>query len=243
MAWMFLLFGLASLTGQILLLREVLVIFHGTEISMGIFFGVWLMGIGVGAMVGARLARSGQWEPRGIFLHCISALGFSLIFQIVLIRLVPSIFGASPAELAPLHGVLAAVPVGTFSTSFLTGFLFPIGCQAFKQAEGRTIGRLYGLEALGGLIGGLVFTFLLARFLAPLRIAAALAVLLALGAMIVGLRSQVRGTLMTGMPLLLAGVLLLSPLGGHCIDLTVRLRWEGLHSGLNLLMSRPTPYQ
>jgi predicted membrane-bound spermidine synthase len=243
MSWMFVLFGLASLTGQILLLREVLVIFHGTEISMGIFFGAWLMGIGVGASVGARLVRPKQRDPLGVFLHCISALGFSLIFQIVLVRLVPSIFGASPAELAPLHGVLAAVPLGTFSTSFLTGFLFPVGCQAFTQAEGRTIGRLYGLEALGGLIGGVVFTFLLARFFPPPRIAGALAVLLALGAMIVAVRFRVRSTLLTALPLLLVGLLLCSPLGVRVVDSTVRLRWQGLHPGLNLLVSRPTPYQ
>jgi len=243
MAWMFLLFGLASLTGQILLLREVLVIFHGTEISLGIFFGTWLIGIGIGASVGAWIVKSGRRDCVHIFLHSLSALGFSLLFQIVLIRFAPQILGAAPAELAPLHGILAAVPVATFSTSFLTGFLFPVGCQAIEQAEGRTIGRMYALEALGGLIGGLLFTFFLARWLPPLRIAAALSMLLAIGVLILGRRRNVRGTILSAGALLVTGLVVLSPVGTHLTDGTLRIRWEALHPGLTLLTSRPTPYQ
>ncbi|MDQ7785085.1 MAG: fused MFS/spermidine synthase [Desulfomonilaceae bacterium] len=243
MSWMFFLFGLVSLTGQILLLREVLVIFHGTEISIGIFFGTWLAGIGIGASTGARLVRSGMRDPVRIFLHSLPALGFSLLFQIVLIRLIPRIFGASPAELAPLHGILVAVPVGTFSTSFLTGFLFPMGCHAMKQAEGRTIGRMYALEALGGLIGGILFTFFMVRWLSPLQIAAALSLLLSVGVLVLGHRKGVTGTVLSAGSLLLVGAVICSPIGARLTDATVRVRWEALHPGLTLLASTPTPYQ
>ncbi len=243
MAWMFLLFGLVSLTGQILLLREVLVIFHGTEISLGIFFGTWLTGIGIGASVGAGMVKSGRRDCVSIFLHSLSALGFSVLFQIVLIRFAPRIFGASPAELAPLHGILSAAPIATFSTSFLTGFLFPVGCQAIPQADGRTIGRMYGVEALGGLVGGLLFTFFLARWLPPLRTAAVLSVLLSVGVLILSRRKNVRGTFLTAGLLLLTGFALFSPFGESLSDGTLRIRWEALHPGLTLLASRPTPYQ
>lgn len=244
MAWMFILLGLVSLTGQILLLREVLVIFHGTEIAVGIFFGSWLMGIGIGASAGARFVGSStDREFLEIFLHSLSALGFSLLFQVVLIRMTPLMFGASPAELAPLHGILVAVPCGTFSTAFLTGFLFPVGCRALQQVEGRTIGRLYALEALGGLVGGLLFTFALARWLPPLSTASLLVMLLALGALVFGMRRDVKKIRISAIPLLLTGVLLLSPLGEYFADWTVRMRWEGLHPGLRLLVSKPTPYQ
>jgi len=174
MSWMFFLFGLASLTGQILLLREILVIFHGTEISLGIFFGSWLLGIGLGAALGARLMRRHGGSADGLFAHSLVGLGLSLLFQIVLIRFGPWLWGASPAEMTPLHGVLAAVPAGTFTTSFLTGFLFPIGCRCLGGAGGRSIGRLYAFEGLGGLLGGIAFTFVFARFLEPLHTAAIL---------------------------------------------------------------------
>ncbi len=243
MAWMFLLFGLTSLTGQILLLREVLVIFHGTELSLGIFFATWLTGIGIGASVGARIAKSRRGDCLRLFLHSLSALGFSLPLQIILIRFAPRIFGVSPAELAPLHGILAVVPVATFSTSFLTGFLFPLGCQAIERTGGRIIGRMYAVEASGGLVGGLLFTFVLARRLTPLHTAAALALLLSMGILIFGHRKNVRGAVLSAGALALSGAVLFSPLGGILTDCTTGIRWEALHPGLTLLTSRPTPYQ
>ena len=93
MLWMFFLFGLASLTGQVLLLREILAIFHGTEISIGIFYGAWLSGIGVGALVGALLAKRSDVDFQKVFVYSILGLGFSILVEIVLIRNVPRIFG------------------------------------------------------------------------------------------------------------------------------------------------------
>ena len=127
MLWMFFLFGLASLTGQVLLLREILAIFHGTEICIGIFYGAWLSGIGIGAFAGALLAKRSDVDFQKAFIYSILGLGFSILLEILLIRNLPRLFGIAPAELAPLHGVAAAVPVGTFLVSFLTGFLFRSG--------------------------------------------------------------------------------------------------------------------
>jgi spermidine synthase/uncharacterized protein with FMN-binding domain len=243
MAWMFFLLGLASLTGQILLLREILVIFHGTEISLGIFFGSWLLGIGIGASLGARLMRAAATRAHELFAHALAALGLSLLFQIVLIRFGPWLMGASPAELTPLHGVLAAVPAGTLTTSLLTGFLFPVGCRCLEGAGGRSIGHLYAFEGLGGLLGGIAFTFVFARFMEPLRTAAILAAALAVGALTYGVRRGIRASLITAGTLLLVSGAILTPTGKPLLDWTVQVRWKALHPGLELLESKPTPYQ
>lgn len=243
MSWMFFLFGLASLTGQILLLREILVIFHGTEISLGIFFGSWLLGIGLGAASGARLVRTLRGSADALFAHSLAGLGLSILFQIVLIRFGPWLLGASPAELTPLHGVLAAVPAGTFITSFLTGFLFPAGCRCLEGAGGRSIGRLYAFEGLGGLAGGMAFTFVFARVLEPLQTAAILSAALAAGAFAYGVRRGVRSSLITGGTLLTVSGVLLLPTGRSFLEWTVQVRWKALHPGLELLEAKPTPYQ
>ena len=83
--WTFFILGLASLTGQIVLLREILGIFYGTEISIGMFLGTWLAEIGAGASVGALLVKRLDIDFRPIFLHSLVALGCSLIFQIFII--------------------------------------------------------------------------------------------------------------------------------------------------------------
>lgn len=243
MGVLFFLFGFASLTGQILLLREILVVFHGTEISIGIFFSAWLAGIGVGASVGAQRAKAAARAGHGVFLHALAGLGFSILGQIVLIRSVPAAFGVAPAELAPLSGIFTAVVVGTFATAFLTGFLFPMGCASAESTGARRIARLYAFEGLGGLAGGVLFTLILVGFLSPLKIAGFLAILLATGALVYACRLGLRGPFVSAVPLLVTGLIVLSPVGTALTDLSIRTRWEALHPGLELLASRSTPYQ
>ena len=181
-------------------------IFHGTEISIGIFLGTWLAGIGTGASVGALLVKRINADFRRIFVYSLAALGFSLIFQVLIIRLIPAIFRISPAELAPLSGVLLAVPIGTFSTAFLTGFLFPVGCKAASGPDDRFIARIYAFEALGSLAGGLVMTFVLARFLTPLHVVALMALLLAFVAVFYAARLKPKRPMIAGAVLICAAV-------------------------------------
>jgi spermidine synthase len=243
MVWLFFLFGLGSLTGQILLLREILVIFHGTEISIGVFYGSWLAGIALGAAVGSWVTQRRPDDLTDLFLYSLVGLGFSILFQITIIRMVPAIFGAAPAELAPLSGILAAAPAGTLTAAFLTGFLFPVGCRSVIGADDRLIARLYVFEALGGLAGGLILTFFLLSVLEPLRIAALTAAVIGSAVIVSGLFSGRRSALVGGPVLLLAAVALLLPAGTRLIDWSVAARWNALHPGMELLTSKPTPYQ
>jgi len=243
MWWMFFFFGLASMAGQIVLLREILVIFHGTELSIGIFYSAWLAAIGVGASVGARLVRRTNNYLSRIFLYGLALLGYSLIGQVMLIRCVPALFGVTPAELAPLSGILVVVPVGTAATAFLTGFLFPVGCAAVAGADDRLIARLYVAEALGSLVGGLAFTFILVRLLSPVQIVGIVAAAVAAASLAFGIRCEKRASLVSAAPLLVIAVFLLTPLGSRVTDSSVHFRWQTLHPGLRLLASEPTPYQ
>lgn len=240
---LFFLFGFASLTGQILLLREILVVFHGTEISIGIFFCAWLAAIGIGASVGARYARRTTEALRSSFLNALVGLGFSLLGQIVLIRSIPGIFGIAPAELAPLSGIFTAVVLGTFVTAFLTGFLFPVGCAVGESGSARTIARLYVMEGLGGLAGGVIFTFVLVHFLSPLAVAGILAVLLATGGLLQAIQFRLCGALVGAALLLVIGLVTASPIGNYLNRWSVSVRWQALHPGLELLVSKSTPYQ
>ena len=243
MLCMFFLFGLASLMGQVLLLREILVIFHGTEIAIGIFFGSWLAGIGMGASVGAWLSKEPEESFHGTFVHSLVGLGFSLITQIIVVRTVPPLLGVSPAELAPLSGVLVAVPLSTFVPSFITGFLFPIGCRCVPGADGRYIAMLYVFEGLGSLLAGSGFTFFLVYWLGPLKIAALTATIIASGALMYAVADGSRTIMKSSVLLAAVGLLLLSPLGTLVGDWSIHVRWEALHPGLKLLVSEPTPYQ
>ncbi|MEW6349649.1 MAG: fused MFS/spermidine synthase [Thermodesulfobacteriota bacterium] len=262
---MFFLFGLASLIGQVLLLREVMVLFYGTEIAIGVFFGGWLCGIGMGASAGAaqfqKFRGMGAWGeglfsrrpfpqnshcPRnlvGLFAHSLSLLGLSVILEILLVRHIPHVFGTGPAEIAPLHGILVVVPLTTFVPAFLTGFLFPVGCRCLHAAHDRGIAQVYAFEALGSLVAGLAFTFVLVRVFPALSIAALSALALAVGATAYGLLRGNRSCLVTGALVVFSSIAMLLPTGEGLDDWSNKARWKALHPGIELLTSRPTPYQ
>ncbi|NTV42070.1 MAG: hypothetical protein HGA63_02110, partial [Syntrophobacteraceae bacterium] len=52
--------GLAAAVGQVLILRELLVLFLGNELSTGLVFFSWLVWTGAGSAVGAPLSRRGS---------------------------------------------------------------------------------------------------------------------------------------------------------------------------------------
>lgn len=111
----FFVLGLISLTGQ------VLVLFHGTEPALGIFFGSWLASIGIGATVGAVYSRAKSRSLPTLFSWGMVVLLISILAEILVLRSVPGLFGVEPAEAAPMRGIAVAVPVGTLVTAFLTG--------------------------------------------------------------------------------------------------------------------------
>ena len=49
--------GIVCQLGQIVLLRELLMVFHGNELSIGIVFSAWMIWVGVGSRVGALRSR------------------------------------------------------------------------------------------------------------------------------------------------------------------------------------------
>ncbi|MEE9200547.1 MAG: hypothetical protein V3V45_03785, partial [Candidatus Brocadiales bacterium] len=51
------LIGAIATIAQVLLVRELLVVFYGNELCLGVIFGAWLLGVAVGAGVGAILVR------------------------------------------------------------------------------------------------------------------------------------------------------------------------------------------
>jgi spermidine synthase len=243
MHWLFLICGSASITGQILYLREILAIFHGTEIAIAVFFASWLTGIGVGASVGARASERLGESSWAAFLHALAAMSVVIPSLVAAVRYIPELLGVAPAELAPLHGVVTAVIITTGIPATLTGFLFPLGCKAYMGADDRAIAGFYVFEALGSLAAGLLFTFVLVRSLSPLHIAALIGIVIAAAALVFALKSRSKGAVLTTGAALVWSLLLVLPGGDLLARHSVHSRWGALHPGIELLTSRPTPYQ
>ena len=175
----FLLMGFSFTIIQGLMIRELLVSFYGNELSIGLILGNWLVLEAVGSGLIRRLAAWYRAAPAPYAL-----------LQIVLAVMLPlSLYGAFTVR--NIVGVTAGQGVGLggiFSSSLLIlaplgladGAMFAFGAHAYAQLTGREvsgIGQVYVYEAVGGMIGGLIFTYLLIPNLSSLQIALVLAAL------------------------------------------------------------------
>jgi spermidine synthase len=145
--------GLISILLQITLLRILLATFSGNELDIGITLSFWLLYVGAGSFVGGKIRRQ----------HAL-ALSFILIAFVSLptvfaIRGIRAALSLAPGEMISFTSTLLSTAIILLPVSFLIGLQFPLAVSYWK--ENGTPGELYGLEALGAFVGGLLFTFVL----------------------------------------------------------------------------------
>jgi spermidine synthase len=175
----FLLMGFSFSTTQALMARELLVSFSGNELSIGIVLGGWLALEALGSGVLGRLAgwlRSGGPAYAALQVALALVLPLSLYGAVTVRRII----GVMPGEgvgLVPIlwSSLLILAPLG-----LVDGAMFTFGCQAYarsRAAESPSAGRVYVLEAVGGIVGGLAFTYLFVPYLQSIQVVLVLAAL------------------------------------------------------------------
>jgi len=150
------LIGFSAVIGQIVLMRELVVVFSGNEISLGIMLATWLFWTAIGSQVSSRL-NLGTNYPRRVVAAGECLLGVSLLPTIWLLRASRTIFQAVPGELVgPVPMVLTSlVCLSVFCA--LSGCLFVVGTRMYAQARGVSArvatSSAYLLEAAGSGVG------------------------------------------------------------------------------------------
>lgn len=186
-------FGAVCQIGQIVFLRELLMVFHGNEISMGIILASWMALTGAGGALGALLAKR---LNRPEVLLGLSALALAILLpaSVLLIRTLRGLFSVPPGvhlsvpDMA-LSCLLAAAPV-----CLLLGVQFVLLARAWRESDGvrdaSGAGKTYIGEAAGSAAGGLVFTLLLVHYLNALQAAFLAGLLLLAGTLGLRFRSE-----------------------------------------------------
>ncbi|MBE9491238.1 MAG: fused MFS/spermidine synthase [Bacteroidetes bacterium] len=155
--------GISAITTQIILLREFLSVFYGNELIMGILLSNWMLLTGIGAYLGKTVKKiKEKLKLIYAFQIVISILPVVTVFSFYLfhnIAFVPGkMFG--PVETWLIILVLL------LPYCLVSGALFTIFSIEYSNITGRkNINKVYGLEAIGSIIGGLIFNFLLVFFL------------------------------------------------------------------------------
>lgn len=171
--------GAGGMLGQLLLLRELLVTFYGNELTLGIILGNWLLFEAFGALLGGRKFVNRLAGPLPLYLLLLLLYAVLLPTALYFSRgIVFSLFELVPGEALGVTQLLIATVILLAPVSMVHGALFPLGCRALQHdAVGQPVGKVYVYETLGTLLGGVVFTLLLANRYHSLELALALCLL------------------------------------------------------------------
>lgn len=201
------LMGATAVIAQIVFLRELMVVFNGSEISLGLILGIWLLWTAFGsAVLGTMLNCLGN--PLAAVAACEVLLGMALPAGIFAVRASRSVFASVPGQaLGPGAMMLTAI-LALSAFCALSGCLFAVGSRAYSQlcATGTApaTGRVYLLESIGSAAGGLIGGILLVRYFGAFAIALALTLLNLLLALLLGFRSRKAQLLTTALLLVIA---------------------------------------
>jgi spermidine synthase len=161
--------GLVSLLLQLTVLRELLTVFSGNELDIGITLSVWLVSVGAGSFTGSRIKTR----------HA-----FAVSFVLVALAAEPTVVGISYVrqflelgygEAASLGATFAGTALVLFPLCFLLGLQFPTAVA--HRAGRRPAAEVYGLEAAGAFAGGVLFTFAVSGRMGAVTLAALLSAL------------------------------------------------------------------
>ena len=237
----FFVLGLYAVVTQSLLVREFLVVFFGNELSWGLTFFGWLAGVGLGAAVGGRVSRH-ERARLNAFVFALAFLAMLVPVLIVVIRIIRGAFDVGPGEYLPLWTMLWLTPLLTAPVSFLIGFAFPLAASliASENAEADPIAKVYIVEALGSLVGGALFSFVLIELFPSLFLALLMGLVLLIGAQVLNLprawRRPLRGLVV---PLVLAALVLLFIFQREIDRWSIDRRWQSFHTGTAIVAGSP----
>jgi spermidine synthase len=162
--------GFSGMVLQLLLLRELLVVFHGNDLVIGIILANWLAVEALGAFfVGKRIEHTRN--RIGWFIALSILLVLSAPLALYLARSVRGLFDVLPGVGMGVSLIFYSSLLIVFLPSLLHGALFVFACKLCAQLAGpagqgvqqgpSSIGRVYVWETIGHIAGAAVFTFLL----------------------------------------------------------------------------------
>ena len=163
--------GLTSMVGQIIILRELVVVFYGNELSLVVILASWLFWTSFGSAILGRTVD--KLKSKEKILSC-AQLFISLLLplNIFLIRNIKSILNISPGKLIGLVPMLGVSFISLSFICILLGFTFTlvskISAEKSKTPSGG-VGKIYLLEGLGASIGGIIYSFFLIKALMPFQ--------------------------------------------------------------------------
>ena len=151
--------GFVATVAQIVILRELLVLFYGNELSAGLIFAGWLLWSGLGSGLAAKWAAkiSAHSSMQSVMLVSLSAL---LPLSVLFIRATRIIWTLPAGELVSIGKMLLISIAVTGVFCPVSGALFGVCWAIHRNKRQHQSLWIYMGEALGSAIAGLMVYFI-----------------------------------------------------------------------------------
>ena len=143
-------------------MRELLAPFCGNELVVGIVLGAWMLLTGIGASLGRTAGR--LRSPIVAFVAAEIFIALLPIADVFLLRWLRNVVFLRGAEVG-LSETAASCFVLLAPYCLVTGYALTLACHAAEPSATRpaVIGRIYALDNLGNVLGGVLFLVVLVQ--------------------------------------------------------------------------------
>jgi spermidine synthase len=171
--------GFSGLVAEILLLRELLIVFSGNELCIGIILANWLILEALGSLYLGRKAKRAKNELETFTVNTI-LFSLSVFIAVLLTRILKGVIGISIGESIGLFPMVCSSFLILAPVGILHGALFTLSCRIYSMFSGQdasSAGRVYAYETVGTIAGGVLCTYLIIPYLNTFQALSGLALL------------------------------------------------------------------
>ncbi len=234
--------GAGSQLTQVVLVRELLMVFHGNELSIGIAMASWLLWVGLGSLAATRIPERVARTPAAATLVTLGLLA-AMPATLLALRRVRDLFGLMPGEWLSFVDALCVSVPALAPACLLWGAQFVLLARLWQARPdtGEWVGgvRAYAGEAFGNLLGGLAFSLLLVHVFDAFACLALAGLLMALAtAGLCAPRSPMRRVLLALSAVLGAAL----PLWGQVEAWSLAATWRHMAPDASLVETRRSRY-
>jgi spermidine synthase len=240
--------GAFALVSQTMILREFFVVVYGNEFIFGVLLANWLIGIFSGALIGSTVSAQDN-DNLGVFAASLLVISILFPISITAIRFLYNISGTAAGVYVSFSNVFLYSALFIIPFSFFIGFAFPIAAKVYTRSSPspgdrvHKISTIYIYEALGSLLSGIVYTFVLVGRFNPYFIAVLIILPLLFSCWAILGKTQHTDLRFVSVALLIIYIFALTPFVSSKIETyTVKKRWRSF-SQLPLTQSIDSKYQ
>ena len=163
LAFSFAVLGVTSLIGQVILIRELIIVFYGNEFFIGWVLFSWLLWVGLGSLTAGKFVGQSLEAAQGL-IRCHLLAAVFLPTGVILARCSRLIVGAAPGEILDILPALAYSFFSLAPLCLLLGAQFVIAARTGESLNRRSalnciLGEGYVYETIGFAIGGVLFSY------------------------------------------------------------------------------------